>query len=99
MTKTEAKDGNKDGIETNKYAYQAFYLYQNEAENGDIEAQYNLAILYENDERTGKNLEKAFYWNQKAAENEHIKAQYNLAIAYENGKGTEKNLEKAFYWY
>ncbi len=66
------------------------------AENRAIEAQFNLALLYEME----KNLEKAFYWYQKAAaENGHIKAQYNLGILYKEGEGTEKNLEKAFYWY
>ncbi len=37
------------------------------AKNGNINAQYNLALLYQNGEGTEKNLEKAFYWFQKAA--------------------------------
>ena len=64
-------------------------------ENGDINAQYNLAQKYYEE----KNLEKAFYWYQKAAENGNIDAQFNLGGLYRNGEGTEKNLEKAFYWY
>src|SRR5688572_2498308 len=68
---------------------------QEEVENGDINAQYNLAQKYYEE----KNLEKAFYWYQKAAENGNIEAQNNLAKLYVNGEGTEKNLEKAFYWY
>ena len=68
-------------------------------ENGDKDAQYNLALLYTNGEGTEKNLEKAFYWYQKAAENGFEVAMYNLALYYENGKGTEKNLKEAFYWY
>ena len=50
----------RDSIET--------YKYLEAAENGNTEAQYNLALLYENGEETEKNLEKAFYWYQKAAE-------------------------------
>src|ERR1044071_6792135 len=69
------------------------------AENGNIEAQYNLGWLYEEGEGTEKNLEVAFHWYQKAAENGNINAQYNLGYLYERGEGTEKNLEKAFYWY
>ena len=41
---------------------------QEVVENGDINAQYNLAQKYYKE----KNLEKAFYWYQKAAENGYI---------------------------
>src|ERR1044072_4255955 len=68
---------------------------QEAVENGDINAQYNLAQKYYEE----KNLEKAFYWYQKAAENGNIDAQNDLGSLYYNGEGTEKNLEKAFYWY
>src|ERR1044071_6117735 len=54
---------------------------QEVVENGDINAQYNLAQKYYKE----KNLEKAFYWYQKAAENGNIDAQFNLAISYKNG--------------
>src|SRR6266540_2149734 len=67
-------------------------------ENGYIEAQHNLALLYE-EEGTEKNLETAFYWYQTAIENNYKVAMYNLAKCYQYEIGTEKNLEKAFYWY
>src|SRR6266498_4077338 len=79
------------------------YKYFNEikktAENGNENAQYNLALSYHNGEGTERNLEKAIYWYQKAAENGNTDAQYNLATIYYNGEEAEKNLEKAFYWY
>jgi len=49
-------------------------LCQNAAENGNIKAQFNLALLYENGEGIEQNLEKALYWYQKAAENGDAKA-------------------------
>ncbi|EXX52961.1 kinase-like domain-containing protein [Rhizophagus irregularis DAOM 181602=DAOM 197198] len=69
------------------------------AENGLTNTMNNLAICYEDVERTEKNLEKIFYWYQKAAEKGANESMFNLAMCYENGEGTEKNLEKAFYWY
>src|SRR5687767_4482011 len=87
MSKTDDND-HKNSIGTIKNLHK-------ETGNGNIELQYNLALLYENGEGTEKNLEKAFYWYQKAAENGYIDAQYNLALLHD----TEKNLEKAFYWY
>src|ERR1043165_8604559 len=62
------------------------------AENGNIDAQYNLGYLYEKGEGTEKDLEKAFYWYQKAAENGNLNAKYNLGYLYENGEGIERNL-------
>ncbi len=89
----------KNGKGTEKNLERAFYWYQKAVENGNINAQYNLATLYYKGEGTEKNLEKAFYWYQKAAENGVIKAQFDLAVLYENGEGIEKNLERAFHWY
>ena len=94
MIKTEAKHGNdyKDSVKKNKYLYKA-------AENKDIEAQFNIALLYQNGEKIEKNLEKAFYWYQKVAEGGYSTGQYNLGCLYYNSKDIEENLEKAFYWY
>ena len=55
------------GIGTYKDLYNA-------AENGNDNAQFNLALSYQNGEGTEKNLEKAFYWYQKAAKNGCIEA-------------------------
>jgi len=85
MSNIEVEHGNKDSIGTN-------------AENGDINAQYELALLYQKGGGLEKDLEKAIYWYQKAAENKCIEAQNNLAKLYYKGEEIEKNLEKAFYW-
>ena len=47
--------------ETEKTLERHFYWYQKEAENGDKDAQYNLALSYDIGKGTVKNLEKAFY--------------------------------------
>jgi TPR repeat protein len=46
-----------------------------------IDAQYELAVLYYNGERTEKNLAKAFYWFQKAAENCYENAHSSFSFA------------------
>src|ERR1700752_910776 len=78
LYKADIKAQNGEGTEKN--LEKAFYWYQKAAENGDIDAQYNLALLYKNGEGTEENLEKAFYWYQKAAENNVKEAQHNLAL-------------------
>ena len=68
------------------------------AEEGDVEAQYNLGNHYYFGKGTLKDSKKAVYWYTKAAKQDYTNAQYNLARCYENGNGTQKNQKKAAYW-
>ena len=55
-----------DGIKANKEI--AYYLYTQSAENGDVDAQFSLGLIYFEGDGIPKNLEKAAYWFTKAAE-------------------------------
>lgn len=63
----------------------------NDAENGNIEAQYNLGLFYEKSERTIENLpglksvekSEAVKWYKIAAKNGHADAQYQLGKIFE----------------
>ena len=68
------------------------------AEQGDVLAQYNLSLIYYNEEGTKENLELTVYWYRKSAKQGYAFAQYNLSMLYYNGVGIERNLELAFYW-
>ena len=70
-----------------------------EAEQGNADAQYNLALMYDNGDGTEPDKQKAFYWYTKAAEQGYPKAQYNLAYLYYQGDGIKQDKQKAFYWY
>lgn len=86
-----------DGVERD-YS-QAVYWYQEAAEQGHREAQYELAELY--DYSDNEELEKeAAYWYQKAAEQGHKDAQFSLALCYTYGTGgVEEDHKQAAYWY
>ncbi|MCX8614357.1 sel1 repeat family protein, partial [Gilliamella sp. B3773] len=91
-----------DGIEVNselaeEYYHQAFIACSTEAEKGDREAQYNLALTY--DGQGVDNKEKALYWYTKAAEEGDIPAQLTLAHMYDQGQGVEVDKEKALDLY
>ena len=63
---------------------QAFIACNTEAVQGDKDAQYNLAHIY--DGRVGhRNAEKALFWYKKAAKQGLVKAQYDLAHLYIRG--------------
>jgi len=69
------------------------------AEQGDMEAQFNLGLMYYDGEGTEVNYEKALYWWEKAAEQGDVRAQFNVGSMYYDGEGTEVNYKKALYWY
>jgi TPR repeat protein len=71
---------------------------QEAAEQGDVEAQYELGICYGNGDGVEKDYAKAVYWWRHAAERGHAKAQYNLGIFYYQGMGVEKNEEEGLKW-
>jgi TPR repeat protein len=52
--------------------------WQKEAQQGDPDAQYNLAYLYENGIGVPKDEAKALEWYQKAADQGHSSAKTNL---------------------
>jgi serine/threonine protein kinase len=71
----------------------------NMAESGDPEAQFNLALKYNNGEGVGRDYKKAIKWYRKAAEQGNVEAQNNLGIMYDSGMGVKRNFKKAAYWF
>jgi TPR repeat protein len=81
------------------------------AEEGDIEAQYQIAWEYESGVEIPRNVSKAFKWYQRAASKDvcewypesvrkvNANAQYNLGRCYADGLGVRQDDEKAFLWY
>ena len=59
----------------------------NLAENGYVDAQYNLARIYSNGESVDQDLKLASYWFLRAAEQGNRDAQYQLARMFESGLG------------
>ncbi|WP_350344001.1 SEL1-like repeat protein [Proteinivorax tanatarense] len=85
-----------------------------EAEEGKLNSQFKLGIVYEEGKLVPQDKEKALYWYQKAlsqksllarnrvvslAESGYKNAQYVVAEAYELGRGVEKDLDKALVEY
>ena len=69
------------------------------AENGDVEAQYNLALIYYRGDGIEEDKKEAFEWFEKAARQGDSDAQFYLAFSYMNGEGIEENKGEAFRWY
>ena len=69
------------------------------AEQGDAQAQFWPATMYEMGEGVGQDYEKAAKWYREAAEQGHANAQVNLAAMYHRGQGVGQDSAEAARWY
>ena len=70
------------------------------ANNGDDNAQCDLAFYYSNGEKgLKKNYKKSNEWYEKAAKQGNCRAQRSLGVAYYEGLGVKQDYTKAFEWY
>lgn len=72
-----------------------------DAENGDLDAQKNLALLYYAGEDAGieTNYVQSRKWALIAANRGSSEAQSILGELYSKGLGGEQDYDKAIYWY
>ncbi|RGB36753.1 kinase-like domain-containing protein [Rhizophagus diaphanus] len=65
-------------VETSIYKRKLFELYHKSAISGDMFAQYNLALMYENGDGIERDINLANYWYKQSAGQGNQKAQNNL---------------------
>ena len=70
-----------------------------DAEQGNTDAQKNLAEAYYYARGVERNYSKAAEWYLRAAQQGNTYSQYHLAQMYEEGEGVEKNIDEAIKWY
>ena len=73
----------------------AVECYRQAAEQGNAEAQFNLAYACYNGEGTQKDYASAAMWFKRAARQGFHKAEYNLAYCYMYGRGVPTDYDKA----
>lgn len=65
------------------------------AEAGNPNAQYTMALYYKNGTELEKDINKSIEWAMKSANQGYAHAQYYMAKCYLNGDGVEQNKELA----
>jgi TPR repeat protein len=68
------------------------------AQAGDVEAQYNLAVMHGKGQGVPVNLEAAFHWLQQAALQGLASAQSRLGLLYASGSGTAVDPLESHKW-
>lgn len=68
------------------------------AQNGNVQALYQLGVLFNDGKGVPKDYSKAAQCYRKAAEHGHQKAQLYLGLLYQNGRGVEQDYRQAAQW-
>ena len=96
-SKVKEDDVNSNIINVNAKAY--YDLIKNKAEQGVVEAQFNLGVMFDKGDVVPQDYTKARFWFEKAAEQGYATAQYNLGLMFYNGKGVRQDLQIAKEWF
>jgi len=78
---------------------EAFALWLPLAQQGRAEAQFNIAVMYEQALGVARNDVEAARWYLAAAEHGDVTAQLKIGSLYEAGVGVAKDLGSASFWY
>ena len=66
------------------------------ADEGDMQAQFEMGDLYYQGERIEQDLDTALEWFEEASVQGHPAAQYRLGLMHYQGEGVERNLPQAY---
>ena len=77
----------------------ALSMLEDLANKGNIKAQYNLGLMYQNGFGVEQDYIKAKEWYEKSANQGDELAQYNLGVFYAIGQGVKQDYVKAKEWY
>ena len=77
---------------------QAAYWYRKAADQGQMDAQNNLGVLYYYGLGVTQDYSQAVYWYRKAADQGQIDAQAGLGFLYYYGEGVTQDYSQAVYW-
>ncbi|HKV97760.1 MAG TPA: tetratricopeptide repeat protein [Gammaproteobacteria bacterium] len=78
---------------------EAAYWYQQAANAGVANAQYNMGTLYFNGEGVAQDYAKAHEWFMRAAKRGNKYAEFQLGMTYFTGQGVNKDPTKEIFWY
>jgi len=71
---------------------------QRKAQQGNLDAQYALAMKYLNGDGVVADVAVALKWLRKSVDGGHLRAEYQLGLLYRDGIGVPKDLELALRW-
>ena len=70
-----------------------------QAAKGDANAEFDLAMCYEQGRGVAQNMVESLQWLRRAAEHGHAEAQYRLGMVYAYGINVPQDFDAAVRWY
>jgi uncharacterized protein len=87
-----------DGYGVQQDQRQAAYWYQEAAEQGHVEAQFNLGRLYATGQGVARDPEQALRWIRAAASQGYVPAEARFGMRYASGSGIGQDHRLAYFW-
>ena len=78
---------------------QAITLYSSLAEQGNVDAQHSLGVMYYNGQGVPHDAKESFKWYMLAAEQGNVKSQAAISSMYFIGQGVTQNYQEAMKWW
>lgn len=69
------------------------------ANEGNVEAQMQLGVIYATENGSDAHLEEAKKWLIKAAHGGSVEAEYNLGVIYSGSEKNSQDYSQAYYWF
>ncbi len=91
-------DDAMDAYQKGNYV-QAIELFRSLATHGDVDAQYNLGLMYDNGKGVTQDYKEAVKWYRLSAKQGHAGAQLNLGVMYAKGEGVIQDYVRAHMWF
>jgi hypothetical protein len=77
----------------------AIAIWQKWAQQGNVDAAYNLAVIHQHADGVSQNFAEALRWYRQAAERGDKVSQVQLGLMYMNGEGVPADEAKAHEWF
>jgi hypothetical protein len=77
----------------------AIAIWQKWAQQGNVDAAYNLAVIHQHADGVAKNPAEALRWYRQAAERGDKVSQVQIGLMYLNGEGVPADETKAHEWF
>ena len=87
-----------DAYQAGDYAT-ALKEFRSLAEQGNVDAQYNIGVIYHQVEGVTQDYKEAAKWYRLAAEQGLALSQHDLGLLYEKGQGLTENYVIAHMWF
>ncbi len=78
---------------------QKFIYAQRAAAQGNVYAQFDLALMYARGDGVRRSEREAFKWFHKAARNNHTEAKFYMGLSFAQGRGVKRQVQLARYWF